>query len=51
MRKQTHLVKNQSFKEIKKVIKAMLKQNNNEKIKYNYLQLTATSKVLKLDWL
>ena len=33
----------------KKVIKAILRQNSNKKIKYNHLQLIATSKVLELD--
>ena len=46
-----YLVKNQSFKEIKKVTEAILRQNSNRKIRYNYLQLVITSKVLELDWL
>ena len=49
--KQIYLVKNQSFKEIKKVTGAILRQNSNRKIRYNYPQLIATSEVLELDWL
>ena len=35
----------------KEVIGAILRQNSNGKIRYNYLQLVATSKVLELDQL
>ena len=44
-----YLIKNQSFKEIKKITEAILKQDSNRKIRYNHLQLAVTSKVLELD--
>ena len=51
MHEQIYLVKSQNFKEIKKVTEAIFKYNNNNKIRYNYLQLVVTNKVLELDWL
>ena len=49
MQKQIHLVRNQNFKEIKRLQKLYLDKIVIKKIKYNYLQLVTTSEVLKLD--
>ena len=43
------LVKNQNFKEIKKITEAIFKQDSNRKIRYNHPQLVTTSKILELD--
>ena len=44
-----YLVKNQSFKEIKRLQKLYLDKIVIKKIKYNHPQLAATSKVLELE--
>ena len=46
-----YLVRSQSFKKTKKITRAILRQDSNGKIRYNYLQLVATSEVSKLEWL
>ena len=51
MREQIYLVKNQSFRETKKSQELYLDKIVIKKIRYNYLQLAVTSKVLELDWL
>ena len=45
MQEQTHLVKKRNYKIVKKLLGAMLKQDKDELIRYNYPKLAAIDKL------